>query len=152
MEWDGRFVGGFSVGACTFSCTSDCSGDTCDVDREGQRCGGTLPDVFDSLICASKIVSLYCDPPPLFSLQIVCRTPDMACASELTAVYPLRSHCASGMSVCVRVPPTQARTLTAVYEAVLLKAHAPVHLDSAGILGTAPSAGHCPRHSPRWPR
>ena len=103
MEWDGRFVGGFSVGTCTFSCTSDCSGDTCDVDRSGQRCGGTLPDVFDSLICASKIVSLYCDPPPLFSLQIVCRTPDMACASELTAVYPLRSHYASGMSVCVYV-------------------------------------------------
>jgi hypothetical protein len=50
-----RAVGGFSVGAYTFSCASDCAETTCGIDQQNEGLGGTLPDVFHRLSCASKI-------------------------------------------------------------------------------------------------
>jgi hypothetical protein len=49
-------VDGFTVGTFNFSCTRDCASTTCSIYQDGRNLGGTLPDVFDRLACASKIV------------------------------------------------------------------------------------------------
>ncbi len=58
-----RAVSSFSVGTYTFTCAKDCAGTTCTISPSGSL-GGTLPDVFDRLTCASK-VTLMCAPSTL---------------------------------------------------------------------------------------
>jgi hypothetical protein len=56
-----RAVGSFSVGTYTFTCATDCAGNTCYIDKTGNNLKGTLPDVFDRLTCKSKITYM-CAP------------------------------------------------------------------------------------------
>ncbi len=55
-----RAVGSFSVGTYTFSCATDCVGWFlwCNIEMSNRGVGGTLPDVFHILTCASKIVRM----------------------------------------------------------------------------------------------
>jgi hypothetical protein len=63
-----RAVGSFSVGTYTFTCATDCAGTPCEIVQFLSNIGGTLPDVFDRLTCASKITRMCaplcprCDP------------------------------------------------------------------------------------------
>ena len=52
----------FSVGTYTFTCATNCAAATCSISKTSGNIGGTLPDVFDRLTCASKITSM-CAPP-----------------------------------------------------------------------------------------
>ena len=54
-------VGRFSVGTYTFTCATDCGFFSCQISEPGSKTGGTLPDVFHRLTCASKI-TLMCAP------------------------------------------------------------------------------------------
>jgi hypothetical protein len=57
-----RAVDSFSVGTYTYSCATDCAGTTCEIIQKNKYFGGTLPDVFDTLSCASKITLMYRSP------------------------------------------------------------------------------------------
>ena len=48
----------FSVGTYTFTCATDCAAATCAITKGSENIGGTLPDVFDRLTCASKITQM----------------------------------------------------------------------------------------------
>ena len=56
-------VEGFSVGDYSFSCTKDCPATTCMINQQYDQgksmIVGTLPDVFDTLVCGSKITLMY---------------------------------------------------------------------------------------------
>jgi hypothetical protein len=56
-----RAVDRFSVGTYTFTCATDCAATTCTIDACCKNYGGTLPDVFHRLTCASKITRM-CAP------------------------------------------------------------------------------------------
>ncbi len=60
----------FSVGTHTFTCGTDCAATTCTITKELSNIGGTLPDVFHRLTCASKIISM-CAPSARAALRPV---------------------------------------------------------------------------------
>jgi hypothetical protein len=72
----------FSIGGYNFSCKTDCLepihvAQPCRIEYDGF--GGTLPDVFGALSCASKITSMYRQLAPAAVLAHRCRARARAC-------------------------------------------------------------------------
>jgi hypothetical protein len=82
-------VDGFSVGTYSFSCAKDCLNPACAIDYDSQNLHGTLPDVFDRLTCASKIIHMYCPSVRSRTMRRVC--------------VRVRTYLCARVCVCVRV-------------------------------------------------
>jgi hypothetical protein len=135
-----RAVGSFSVGTYTFTCATDCAATTCSIYKpSSNNYGGTLPDVFDRLTCASKITrmcapSACAAPGPIPICVWLCR-----CAPARARVccvrVRLRNSCICDRHTCTRARSTRARVSSGLLYRLILRRSVP--------------RAHCRRLQPR---